>query len=83
MAKERSPGFKLGMTVLIGALLAIPLFMVYALVWDRQSQSETARASVAEGWGGPQMLAGPVMVIPIASNRSRPSPRTARRRRAR
>ncbi len=64
MAKERSPGFKLGMTVLIGALLAIPLFMVYALVWDRQSQSETARASVAEGWGGPQMLAGPVIVIP-------------------
>jgi len=64
MVKERSPGFKLGMTVLIGALLAIPLFMVYALVWDRQSQSETARASVAEGWGGPQMLAGPVMVIP-------------------
>lgn len=64
MAKERSPGFKLGMTVLIGALLAIPLFMVYALVYDRQSQSETARASVAEGWGGPQMLAGPVMVIP-------------------
>lgn len=64
MAKDRSPGFKLGMTVLIGVLLAIPLFMVYALVWDRQSQSETARASVAEGWGGPQMLAGPVMVIP-------------------
>jgi len=64
MAKDRSPGFKLGMTVLIGALLAIPLFMVYALVWDRQSQSETARASVAEGWGGAQMLAGPVMVIP-------------------
>jgi inner membrane protein len=64
MSKQRSPGFKLGMTVLIGALLAIPLFMVYALVWDRQSQSETARASVAEGWGGPQMLAGPVMVIP-------------------
>lgn len=64
MVKQRSPGFKLGMTVLIGALLAIPLFMVYALVWDRQSQSETARASVAEGWGGPQMLAGPVLVIP-------------------
>ena len=52
MAKDRSPGFKLGMTVLIGALLAIPLFMVYALVWDRQSQSETARASVAEGGAG-------------------------------
>lgn len=64
MGKDRSPGFKLGMTVLIGVLLAIPLFMVYALVWDRQSQSETARASVAEGWGGAQMLAGPVMVIP-------------------
>ncbi|WP_164117251.1 cell envelope integrity protein CreD [Sphingorhabdus sp. Alg239-R122] len=64
MAKERSPGFKLGLTIIIGALLIIPLLMVYGLVWDRQSQSNTATSSVAAGWGGPQVLSGPVMVIP-------------------
>lgn len=62
--KERSPGFKLAITVLIGALLMIPLLTVYALVYDRQSQSETARAAVAEGWGDEQYIAGPVIVIP-------------------
>ncbi len=64
MTKERSPGFKLGLVILIGALLAIPLLMVYGLVWDRQGQSQTATNSVAAGWGGPQILSGPVMVIP-------------------
>ena len=62
--KERSPGFKLAIAVLIGALLMIPLLTVYALVYDRQSQSETARAAVAQGWGDEQYIAGPVIVIP-------------------
>lgn len=62
--EERSPGAKLLFAVLIGALLAIPLFSIYLLAWDRQSQSETARASIAEGWGGPQTIAGPMLVIP-------------------
>jgi inner membrane protein len=60
----RTPAAKFLWTLLIGALLAIPLFSVYLLVYDRQSQSETARASIAEGWGGPQTLAGPFLVIP-------------------
>ncbi|WP_243444747.1 cell envelope integrity protein CreD [Sphingosinicella humi] len=61
---ERSPGAKLALTILIGLVLAIPLFSVWLLVYDRQSQSETARASIAEGWGGPQQVAGPLLVIP-------------------
>lgn len=60
----RTPGNKLTVAILIAALLAIPLFAVYLLVYDRQSQSETARASIAEGWGGPQTIAGPVLVLP-------------------
>lgn len=63
--KERSPGFKLAITVLIGGLLIIPLVMVYALVYDRQNQSETARKAIAEGWGDAQIVAGPVLVIPF------------------
>jgi inner membrane protein len=62
--RERSPGGKLGIAILIGALLTIPLFFVYLLNWDRQNQSNTASASIVEGWGGPQVIAGPVLVIP-------------------
>lgn len=63
--KERSPGFKLLLACLIGLALVIPLMVVYALVWDRQSQSETAQTSINAGWGGPQVIAGPVLVVPF------------------
>ena len=64
LRRERSPGGKLGIAVLIGLLLTIPLFSIYLLNWDRQNQSETASTSIVEGWGGPQTIAGPVLVIP-------------------
>ncbi len=64
LRRERSPGGKLGVAMLIAALLAIPLFSIYLLNWDRQNQSETASSSIVEGWGGPQTIAGPVLVIP-------------------
>ncbi|WP_156679130.1 cell envelope integrity protein CreD [Sphingomonas profundi] len=63
---ERSPGYRFGLAVLLGLLLAIPLFAVYLLVYDRQSQSETARGSIVEGWGQPQQFAGPFLVIPFS-----------------
>lgn len=62
--RERTPAAKFLLAALVGLLLAIPLFSVYLLVYDRQSQSETARNSIAEGWGGPQTIAGPFLVIP-------------------
>lgn len=61
---DRSPGAKLGFAIFIGFLLTIPLFSIWLLVYDRQSQSETARASITQGWGGPQAIAGPLLVIP-------------------
>lgn len=64
MRRERSPAFKLLIAGLVGLALAIPLFALYALVWDRQSQSETARATNVQGWGAEQTFTGPVMVIP-------------------
>lgn len=63
--RERTPGAKFVWAGLIGLILAIPLFSVYLLVYDRQSQSEVARASIAQGWGGPQTIAGPFLVIPF------------------
>ena len=61
---ERTPGFKLGLAIFVGLVLTIPLFSVWLLVYDRKTQSEQATASITEGWGGPQALAGPVLVIP-------------------
>ena len=63
-ARAQTPGRKLLFALLVAGFLSIPLFAVFLLVYDRQSQSETARASIAEGWGGPQVVAGPVLVIP-------------------
>jgi inner membrane protein len=63
--KERSPGIKLLLVCLVGLALVIPLTMVYALVWDRQSQSETAQTAINAGWGGAQVLAGPVIAVPF------------------
>ncbi len=71
MAKERSPGIKLLFVALVGAALIIPLMMVYALVYDRENQAQTAQNSITSGWGDAQVLAGPLMVIPY--NRERVS----------
>ena len=64
VSDERSPGMKLGLALLIGFLLSFPLFAVWLLVYDRQMQSEFAQQSIAEGWGGPQTVSGPLLVIP-------------------
>ena len=61
---ERTPGAKLLIAILIGAALAIPIFCVWLLVYDRQSQSQQATASITEGWGGAQAIAGPILAVP-------------------
>lgn len=65
---ERTPAGKLLIAILIAAALAIPIFMVWFLVYDRQSQSQQAQASITAGWGGPQAIAGPVLVIPYRAS---------------
>ncbi|MGB5485673.1 cell envelope integrity protein CreD [Parasphingorhabdus sp.] len=61
---ERSPGRKFLMVLLMGFLITIPLFTVWLLNYDRQSQSETAQQSIVSGWGGKQVFAGPQIVLP-------------------
>jgi inner membrane protein len=67
---ERSPGMKLLLVSLIGLVLVIPLLLVYALVYDRKSQSETAQNAINAGWGGPQVIAGPVVVVPFLTTQT-------------
>jgi len=64
----RTPGFKLFLTIVVGLVLTIPLFSIWLLVYDRQTQQEEATSSITAGWGGPQVMAGPVLVIPYRAN---------------
>ena len=61
---ERTPGFKLLLTIIVGFVLSIPLFSVYLWAYDRESQSREAANSITAGWGGPQRMTGPILVIP-------------------
>jgi inner membrane protein len=70
LPRERSPGMKLLFVALIAIVLTIPLMLVYALVYDRQDQSQTAQASINSGWGGAQVVAGPVIVVPFRTTQT-------------
>ena len=62
---QPSPGFKLLLAILIGVALAIPLFSVWLLVYDRQSQSRRGeRARSPTAGAGRRRSTGPVLVIP-------------------
>ncbi|WP_249171911.1 cell envelope integrity protein CreD [Erythrobacter sp. JK5] len=60
---------KLLLVGLVGALLIIPLAMVYWLVSDRQHQARIAQDSITAGWAGPQVVSGPVLVVPYTVTR--------------
>lgn len=68
--RERSPAIKLLFVGLVSLILIVPLLMIYALVYDRQDQSETAQASINAGWGGAQVLSGPVLVVPFRTTQT-------------
>ena len=70
MLRRRSPGMKLLLAVLVGAALIVPLLMVYGLVSDRQHQARIAQDTITAGSGGPQVVSGPVLVIPYRDERT-------------
>ena len=53
----------LGIGVL-ALLMAIPLMQVSSLVAERQAMRTEAVNQIARGWGGAQVLGGPVLVVP-------------------
>ena len=52
---------------LLALLMTIPLIQVGALVSERQQLRETAIEQIAQGWGGAQVLGGPVLTVPTLS----------------
>ncbi|PLK25527.1 cell envelope integrity protein CreD [Novosphingobium sp. TH158] len=68
--RERSPAIKLLLVSLIAFVLIVPLMVVYALVYDRQGQAQTAQAAINEGWGGHQVISGPIIVVPFRTTQT-------------
>jgi inner membrane protein len=65
---ERTPGFKLALTIIVAMVLTIPLFSIYLLNYDRQSQMREATVSITGGWGDKQAMNGPLLVIPYRAS---------------
>ena len=61
---SESPSVKFRRAILIGFVLAIALFFVWLLVYDRENQSSVARGSITQGWGDAQTVGGPELYIP-------------------
>ena len=53
----------IAITILL-LLLLIPKSMVTDVIHDRQRHRDEARQEVSSQWGGPQVLAGPFLVVP-------------------
>ena len=59
-----SPGFKFFLILLLILLLTIPMLLVYALIWDRESRAQGVRREVSQVWGPEQRLLGPFLIVP-------------------
>jgi inner membrane protein len=60
----RSPAFKFFLTIFLIVLLTIPLLLVYALIWERESRAQAVRGEVGRLWGPEQQILGPFLVVP-------------------
>jgi inner membrane protein len=45
-------------------VMGVPLFLIDVALWDRQDRAGEAASDVGSGWGGPQTVAGPMLVVP-------------------
>ena len=64
ISKGRMLGLKFFVLGGLTLLLTIPLFIVLALVQDREERFRTTTAEIAQQWGGVQQITGPVLVVP-------------------
>ena len=66
----RSPALKLLVIVGLTVAMALPLFLIQLALSDRQKTAEGAATDIAQGYGGPQSVAGPVLLLPYTVQRT-------------
>jgi inner membrane protein len=65
----RSPGIKFLVIAALTIAMAIPLLFIQFALSDRESTASGAITDVASGWGGAQIVAGPVLLLPYTVER--------------
>lgn len=60
----RSLGLKLIVVGVLAFLLWLPAMLVYALVWERSTRSETVKNEIYALEGGRQTISGPIIIAP-------------------
>ena len=61
----RSAGVRYLVVAVLALLMAIPLTMVSSIIEARRGYSDDTIATVGREWGGPQVLVGPELVVPV------------------
>ena len=64
MGLWRSRLLRLLVVGLLASLLLIPVAAIDGLISERMTQRDAAHAEVTATWGGPQHIAGPVLLVP-------------------
>ena len=55
---------KMGAILILVLLLLIPLKMIQSVLSERLTRRDEAIANITSTWGGEQLVAGPVLVVP-------------------
>jgi len=66
----RSPGLKFFIIAALTVAMAVPLLFIQLALSDREETAAGAIQDIASGWGGPQIVAGPVVLLPYTVERA-------------
>lgn len=61
---NNSVTLKLFVIGLLAVVLLIPSFQIMSLIQERQERQRSVVAEIGRSWSGPQVLGGPVLVVP-------------------
>jgi len=59
--------FKLGLLAFLGLIFLIPLQLIKEVIMERQLNGEKVKKEISDQWAAKQVLAGPVLNIPVRS----------------
>jgi len=62
--KPHAPILKMGAIMVLGLLLLIPLVMVHSVLAERLARRDAAIKEITATWGNPQVIFGPVLIVP-------------------
>ncbi|MEM1237989.1 MAG: inner membrane CreD family protein, partial [Pseudomonadota bacterium] len=62
----RSAGTRFIIVGLLALFMFIPLFFAGVIIGERGSLARSTAASLGQEWGGPQVLSGPELIIPVS-----------------